>query len=163
MDVLFRSTYDQMGLPLAVFKLVDKLLYGFSGHNVRPYGGVELLVTIRSHLTQAIVMNNFLIVDTPEVYNAIVRRPMQAVAFTHHLTLKFSTPARIGVIWGSQVEAHCYYALVLKGKSYEHQEANIISSATGSYGHPSGSPYDWKRTRQQQESDEPHNMIAGRG
>lgn len=73
-DVLFCSAYDQMGLPLTILKLVDTPFYGFSSHNVRPHRGVELLVTAGSHSAQATVMSNFLIIDTPGAYNAIIER-----------------------------------------------------------------------------------------
>lgn len=94
-----------MGLPPAVLKLVDTPLYGFSDHSVQPHRGVELFVTVGSHLVQAIVMSNFLIVDTLRVSNTIVERPtlnaLQDVTSTYHLALKFSTLAGIGVIKGS--------------------------------------------------------------
>lgn len=90
--MLFHSAYNQMGLLLAIFKLVDTPIYGFSSHNVRPYGRVELLMTTRSQPAQPTVMMNFLIVNSFEVYNAIVERPtfntLQAVVSTYHLKLK---------------------------------------------------------------------------
>lgn len=98
---------------------MDTPLYGFSGHSIQPHGGVKLLVTIGSHLAQATVMNNFLIVDTPEVYNAIIGKltlnTLQAITSKYHLVLKFSTLARVEVVCGNQVKAFRCYALALKG------------------------------------------------
>lgn len=41
-----------------------------------PIKGLELFVTVGSHLIQASVMTNFLIVDIPLVYNAIIKYPI---------------------------------------------------------------------------------------
>lgn len=109
-------------------------LYGFFEHSVRPYGGVELLVTVGNHLAQAIVLNNFLIVDTSGVYNAIIRmstlNTLWVVASTYHPALKFPTSARIRVAHKNQVEAHCCYALALKEQPHVHQKANTIGSTS---------------------------------
>lgn len=88
-----------MGPPFIVLKLIDTPLYRFFGHSVWPNRGVELLVTAGSHPVQATVMSNFLIIDTPGVYNAIIGRltlnTLQAVASTYHLALKF--PMLVGI------------------------------------------------------------------
>lgn len=92
---------SRWGLPSIVLKPVDTPLYGFFDHSIQPHGGVELLVIAGSHLAQATMLSNFLIVDILRVYNAIIGRPtlntLQVVAFTYHLTLKFPTLVGIGV------------------------------------------------------------------
>lgn len=117
-DVLFRSAYDQMGLPPTILKPIDAPFCGFFSHNIQPNGGVELLVTMGTYPAQAAILTNFLMVDTPDIYNAIIGCPtmntLRAVASTYHLALKFPTPARVGVILGNQVEARCCYVLALK-------------------------------------------------
>lgn len=63
---------------------------------------VELLVTAGSHLAQATVLTNIVVVDNPGIYNSIIGRPnlnaLRVVAFTYHLALKFPTPAKVGVV-----------------------------------------------------------------
>lgn len=72
---------------------------------MQPFGGVELLVTVGSHLTQVTVSTNFLIVDAPFIYNAIIGQPtlnaLRAVVSTYHLTLNFLTPTRVEVVYGN--------------------------------------------------------------
>lgn len=65
MNVLFRSAYDQMGLPPTILKPVDTPLYGFFSHGIQPHGRMEFPVTVGSHPAKATVMSNFLIMDTP--------------------------------------------------------------------------------------------------
>lgn len=74
-EVLFYSAYDHMGLSSTVFKLANASFYNFSSHSIQPCGEVKLLVMVGSHPTQATILTNFLIVDTPGVYDAIIRRP----------------------------------------------------------------------------------------
>lgn len=82
-----------MGLPPIVLKQANAHFYGFAGYNEQPYGGVKLLITIGNHPAQAIVLANFLVVDTPLIYNAIIGRltlnELQVVASTYHLVLNF--------------------------------------------------------------------------
>lgn len=77
-----------------------------------------------SHLAQAIILINFLVVDAPSIYNVIIDWPtlnaLQVVALIYHLTLKFPTPARVGVVQGNHVKACRCYALVLKGQTNTH-------------------------------------------
>lgn len=66
------------------------------------------------------MLTNFLVVDTLDVYNAIIVKltlnALRVVTSTYHLALKFPTPVEIGVVQGNQVEARCCYALALKGQ-----------------------------------------------
>lgn len=91
-----------MGLPPTILKLVDFLLYGFSGHNIQRSGGVALLVIVGNHPTQVTVLTNFLVEDTLGVYSAIIGRltlnTLQVVASTYHLALKFPTSTKVGVV-----------------------------------------------------------------
>lgn len=100
-DVLFCSANEQIGLLPTILKSIDAPLYGFSNHSIQHNGEVKLLVTLSCHLAQATILTNFLIVDTPGVYNAIIRRPalnaLRAVTSTYHLVLKFSTLAGVEV------------------------------------------------------------------
>lgn len=93
---------------------------------------MELLITTSNHLAQTTIFANFLVVDAPSIYNAIIEQltlnALQAITSTYHLTLKFLTPARVGVVHGNQVEACCCYALALKGQTNTHQETNVINN-----------------------------------
>lgn len=55
---------------------------------------------------------------------------LQAITSAYHVTLKFPTPVRVGVVGGNQIEACRCYALALKWQLHVHQEANTIGSAS---------------------------------
>lgn len=71
-EVLFHLTYNHMGLLPTIVKQVDTLFYSFSGHCIRPSGEVKLFITESYNLAQATVLTNFPIVNTSDVYNAII-------------------------------------------------------------------------------------------
>lgn len=103
-DVLCRSTYNHMGLPLKVLKPTNTSLYGYTSCSTQPLSRVKLSITANNHPTQATIFINFLVVDMSSIYNIIIGRPtlniLQAVALTYHLAMKFPTVARIGVVCG---------------------------------------------------------------
>lgn len=91
-----------MSLLPIVLKLVDTPLYRFSGHSVRPYRGVEFIVTAGNLPAQATVLSNFLVVDNSRVCNAIIGRltlnALRVITSTYNLVLKFPTLVGIGVV-----------------------------------------------------------------
>lgn len=107
------------------------------------------------------MISNFLVVDAPRLYNAIIERPtvnaLQAVASMYHLALKFPTSAGIRVVRGSQVEARRCYALALKGQLLGYVEANTIGrSGLGSTGDLSTTLVgQWKCVKRQLKPDQP--------
>ncbi|GMN28351.1 hypothetical protein TIFTF001_051655 [Ficus carica] len=96
-------------------------LYGFAGECVKAEGVITLPVTMGEDLAQITRMVNFLVVDRPSVYNAIIGRPtlnaMRAVTSTYHLMMKFPTENGIGVVVGSQKEARICYVNATNGES----------------------------------------------
>jgi hypothetical protein len=74
---------------------------------------VTLLVTARTSPRQATIMTDFLIVDRPSAYNAIIKRPtlnkLRAITSTQHLKLKFPIDNGVREIKEDQlVPQKCY-------------------------------------------------------
>ena len=98
-------------------------LVGFTGDKIYPVGIVTLLITIGTYPKQVSKIVDFLVVDYPSTYNAIIGRPMlnrlQAVTSTYHLLIKFPTEHGIGEVKGDQIAAReCYLAsLGIEGKN----------------------------------------------
>ncbi|GMN33966.1 hypothetical protein TIFTF001_044856, partial [Ficus carica] len=96
-------------------------LYGFAGECVRAEGVITLPVTMGEDLAQITRMVNFLVVNRPSVYNAIIGRPtlnaMRAVTSTYHLMMKFPTENGIEVVVGRQKEARICYVNATNGES----------------------------------------------
>ena len=61
------------------------------------------------------VMTNFIVVDTPSAYNAILGRPflssIRGALSIYHNVLKFPVRTRVGEIKGDQQAAHDFYAV----------------------------------------------------
>lgn len=74
-------------------------------------------------MTRAI---DFLVVDCPSAYNAILRRPelnrFKAIMSTYHLLMHFSMKKGIGEVSGDQVIARECYMASLKGESSSSKE-----------------------------------------
>nr|XP_009407021.1 PREDICTED: uncharacterized protein LOC103989797 [Musa acuminata subsp. malaccensis] len=92
-------------------------LTGFTGDSISPLGAVTLPITLGVPPRSKTVMSTFLVVDLPTAYNAILGRPtlnkIRAVVSTYHQTVKFSTHAEAGEVWGSPRETkQCYLTTV---------------------------------------------------
>lgn len=72
---------------------------------MQPLVGVELLVTTGNHPNQAMTFINFLVVNTPSVYNVIIGcltlNALRVVTSTYHLAMNFPTATGVGVIYGN--------------------------------------------------------------
>ena len=90
-------------------------LVGFTGDKVCPVGIITLPITIGTYPKQVFKTVDFLIVDCPSAYNAIIGRPtlnrLRAVTSTYHLLVKFPTEHGVGEVRGDQIVAReCYLA-----------------------------------------------------
>jgi hypothetical protein len=103
-DFLFKPAFDYMGIPLERVAPVSCHLLGFAEEKVLPHGSIELPVTIGAYPRQKVIMVKFLVVDKPSAYNAIFGRTdlneLKVVTSTPHLSMKFPTEERVGVVKG---------------------------------------------------------------
>lgn len=65
-----------MGLERSQLKPYTTLLHGFVGGSVVPEGVIKFTVSFEKRLTKVTVMVNFIMVDQPSSYNAVLRRPI---------------------------------------------------------------------------------------
>ncbi|KAL5575483.1 hypothetical protein UlMin_017182 [Ulmus minor] len=112
-DILFRSTLNRMNLVGAKFEPIKSALYGFTGDSVSSEGVLNLPIELGTHPCQHIQSVNFVVVDCPSSYNAIIGRPtlnaIRAVTSTYHLLVKFPTVGGIRVLKGDQQESRDIY------------------------------------------------------
>jgi hypothetical protein len=63
-------------------------------------------------------MVDFLVVDRPSAYNAIIGRPalnkLRAATLTYHLIMKFPTEERVRIVRGDQLAARRCYNISMK-------------------------------------------------
>ena len=74
-DILFAFAFSQMNVGGAKTRPIKTPLYGFSGERVYAKGAIQLPMTFDVHPAKVTRMVDFLLVDQPSAYNAILGRP----------------------------------------------------------------------------------------
>ncbi|GAV84566.1 hypothetical protein CFOL_v3_28010 [Cephalotus follicularis] len=121
-DILYKHAFDQLRIAADQLKPVKTPLVGFAGEVVHPLGFINLSVITGTAPCQTQVKMTFLVVDTPNPYNAIIGRPglnlIEAIVLTRHLLMKFPTRFGVGEVRGDQqVARQCYKTTIMdKGK-----------------------------------------------
>ncbi|KAK1259348.1 hypothetical protein QJS04_geneDACA021926 [Acorus gramineus] len=67
-DILFLSAFNRMGLDVEAIRRSNPLLFGFDSKRVTPVGVVTLQVTTADRNLDV----EFIVVDSPSAYNAIM-------------------------------------------------------------------------------------------
>jgi hypothetical protein len=114
-DILYLPAYQQMKLDKDKLRPMDTPLVGFTGDKVCLVNIITLPITVRTYSKTVSKTVDFLVVDCPSAYNAIIGRPtlnrLRAVTSTYHLLVKFPTEHGIGKVRGDQIAAReCYLA-----------------------------------------------------
>ncbi|KAI0524674.1 hypothetical protein KFK09_004056 [Dendrobium nobile] len=101
-DILFYSTFLNLGLAREKLQPAAGPLYGFDNRPVRVEGIISLLVILGEFPRQSTHYVQFVIVKSKSAYNAIFGRPLQLifgiVTSIPHLKLKFHTPTGVSVV-----------------------------------------------------------------
>ncbi|KAL5563843.1 hypothetical protein UlMin_033590 [Ulmus minor] len=122
-----------MNLVGAKFEPIKSALYRFTGDSVSSEGVLNLPMELGTHPCQHIQSVNFVVVDCPSSYNAIIGRPtlnaIRAVTSTYHLLVKFPTVGGIGVLKGDQQESRDIYEAANRPSNVH--RVNIIETPGG--------------------------------
>ncbi|KAL5556087.1 hypothetical protein UlMin_038323 [Ulmus minor] len=101
-DILFKSTFNRMNLVGVKIEPTTSSLSGFTGDSISSEGILNLPVELGSSPYQHIQAVDFVLVDFPSPYNAIIGRltlnKIRAVTSTYHLLVKFPTVGGIGIL-----------------------------------------------------------------
>ncbi|GFY98393.1 hypothetical protein Acr_12g0009340 [Actinidia rufa] len=113
-EVMYYDLFKQLNISQDQLKPARALLVGFNAQAHWPLGTVSLKIRVGSPE----LMTEFVVVDIPSPYNAIMGRDwlhrMKGVASTFHQAIKFLTLRGEEAIYGDQVAAkQCYLATVL--------------------------------------------------
>ncbi|GFY91230.1 hypothetical protein Acr_07g0014260 [Actinidia rufa] len=91
-----------------------------SGNTTHPLGWINLPITLGTEPHQTTVWQDFIVVDCPSPYNAILGRPMlgiiKAITSTYHLKMKFPTLTGIGKVKGDQKVARQWFISAMKSQ-----------------------------------------------
>ncbi|XP_073025056.1 uncharacterized protein [Primulina eburnea] len=105
-NVLFKEAMDQMDLGEYTVEPISTALFGFTGHAIHPLGVVNLPLSLGSGDIRETRVINFVIVDAPSSYNAIMGRPamaaFMAIASALHQKIKFPVGEAVGEVRGDQ-------------------------------------------------------------
>ena len=128
-DILFVSAFCQMNVGGATTRPIKTPLYWFGKERVYTEGAIQLPVTFGQRSAQVTQMVNFLLVDQPSAYNAIIGRPtlnaLRTVVSTYHLAMKFPIGDLVGKVRGDQSESRQFYAMSTRFTE-KHKVVNTI-------------------------------------
>ncbi|KAK4853449.1 hypothetical protein QYF36_009436 [Acer negundo] len=99
MDILFKRVHNKLKLRNPCYSSCTTPLYGFTRDSLMPVGSHRLLAIIEEAPLQQNIMTEFVVVDTPSAYNAILGRPfligIRGVLSVYHNVLKFPVGTKI--------------------------------------------------------------------
>ncbi len=105
-EILFLSTFEQMGLNKKQLKETPKPLYDFEGRKIKPLSFISLPVSFSSLANSRTEYITFDVVDMSYPYNTIFRRGLlntfEAALHSAYLCLKVPTTFVVITIFGSQ-------------------------------------------------------------
>ena len=117
-DILFKSTRDDMGIADLKLERMNTSLKGFGGGRLTPMGVVELPVIVESKPFEKTVMLDFVVVEERSPYQIILGGPFirvsQCVISTHYLALQYRVNGVVGVVKGDQRMAGSCYTTAAK-------------------------------------------------
>jgi hypothetical protein len=108
-EILFISTFEQMGINKKQLKEAPKPLYGFGGRKIEPLGSISQPVSFGSPTNAHTEYITFDVVDMSYLYNAIFGRGLlntfKAMLHSLYLCLKVPIALRVILIHSNQKEA----------------------------------------------------------
>ena len=129
-EVLIWKAFQEMGLEESQLRPSGPI-YGFANQPIKPKGIITLPVTIDQGEHTATIMADFLVVDQPSAYNAIIGRPLMKktnmVSAVYCLIVKFPTPTGVGYIKADQAMARlCHIQAIHLGKRFVSQKKQSL-------------------------------------
>lgn len=115
-DLFYLPAFKKMGIDKKKVVLMSSPLIGFRGEQVFQIGVITFLVMAGTTPKQLMV--DFIVIDHPSTYNAIIGRPtlnqLKTIPSTVHLMMKFPTKHWVGLVRGGQEAARLCYNATLK-------------------------------------------------
>lgn len=87
-NILFKEVFNRMELTIEKLQPVAMPLFGFTGHEVKPWGQISLLLSLGEEPLRQTRIILFIVVEAPSIYNTILGRPtlpaFQAMTSPYH-------------------------------------------------------------------------------
>ena len=94
-----------MGLKGGDLRPSPSLIYGIVRDSIIPVGMITLPLTMGEYPKESCVIVDFLVIDQPSAFNAVLGRPslkaLKAITSIYHLLMKFPTPNGVGQVQGN--------------------------------------------------------------
>ncbi|KAL0431118.1 UNVERIFIED_CONTAM: hypothetical protein Sradi_0737800 [Sesamum radiatum] len=124
---------------------------------------ISLPLTIGTGTTRKTCMLKFLVVDVPSdvILGRLTLNAFQAVIYTYHMKIKFSTPGGVGKVQGDQLQFRkCYVEAVRKGQKRNSDEGHkgIPSSKKAKEAVAEGTPEEVEAPAKVQPAEELLNI-----
>ncbi|XP_060974116.1 uncharacterized protein LOC115695310 [Cannabis sativa] len=120
-NLLYKITLEKMGLSVQDLQPCTTNLVGFIGDSVASTGRITLPLTLGEARKIVTRMTEFVVVDLPFAYNAILGRPalhtLGAVTSIKDLALKFPTAIGSGIVKGYQLATRECYNVAMRGQT----------------------------------------------
>ncbi|XP_062089146.1 uncharacterized protein LOC133795707 [Humulus lupulus] len=129
-NVLFRSTLENMRPSVADLKVTSMTLNRFLGEGTVVIGTIRLVVTLGDDMRVVAKILEFVVIDFLATYNAILGQPMlmtfEAITSIQQLAMKFPSTSSICTVRGDQLTARECYSITTKEKLQPGQQAMVI-------------------------------------
>ena len=139
-DILYYQAFQRMGLKDNDLRPSPNPIYRFIGDSIVPVGIITLPLIVGEYPRESCVMADFLVIDQPSAFNAVLGRPslkaLKAITSIYHLLMKFPTSNRVGQVRGNQEEAKRCYNQAVRSASRPRQ-VNVVDQRP-----PSEEPLD---------------------
>jgi hypothetical protein len=124
-DILFLQCFKELGGDVKKLAPVSTPLVGFAGRGTYAEGAIRLPMTLGQPGRTITLNTNFLVVDAPATYNAIIGtstiNPHKMIPSTAHQVMRFPlSSGEIGEVWGDQETSRKCYLNVMRPKNWRH-------------------------------------------
>ena len=127
--ILYYQAFQRIGLKDSDLRPSPNPMYRFTRDSVVPVGVITLLLTMGEYPRESCMMADFLVIDQPSAFNAVLGRPslraLMAITNIYHLLMKFPTLNGVGQVRGNQEETRRCYNLAIRSTSRPRQ-VNIV-------------------------------------
>ena len=128
-DILYYQAFQRMDLRINDLRPSPNPIYDFTGDSVAPVGVITLPLMVGEYPRESCVMADFLVIDQPSAFNAVLGRPslraLKAITSIYHFWIKFPIPNGVGEVRGNQEEARMCYNQAVRSASKPRQ-VNVV-------------------------------------
>jgi hypothetical protein len=139
-NIPYWLAFQQMGIDRERIKPFRSPLVGFGGEVVYPLDIIPLPITARTAPRVSMIMVDFLVIERPSAYNAIMGRTtlnkLRAATSTYHLMMKFPTEEGVREVRGDQLTVRKCYNLSMKASNTTTHTVASVSEVRGEPAEP---------------------------